>query len=133
MPLSYLKLKKFKLVPVDDEESVPNLQSEINGSQLPEGLKKNALAIARRIETEIQLDQDGNVIYPDGTRGSNFSSLIQSVTEPVGGETKRDWDFLKFVNLLMQNGIPDSLFGDNVLCMVAQLEWNETSKWKAIF
>lgn len=132
-----LKVKKFKLVPIDDDEVSleTNLETMVNQSDMSGVYKQRGLIIARRLDGMVLVDPSGNLIYEDGTRGSNFLTLVHGIVEPVDASRTRDWDFLKFLNLLQEIGVPLSVYGEGVLNRgdVLQKKSDIQTNWKTVF
>ena len=67
---------------------------------IPKKSRSKAHEIAQRLTRYLRIDENGRIVYPDGSFGSAFVDAIKYLTAPKSGKNRAPFDLVKLTSFL---------------------------------
>lgn len=123
--------QRIMLLPAEQEFIPTPKKSEFDAfiELLPKNMQRKASVLVHSIQNYIDMDDNGRIIYEDGSVGSSVFDHIRYWISNQGKEgIRRPVDFEQFAKLLRDKGVPKSAIAKD-----KQHFLDSVQKWKKLY
>ena len=118
-----VKVDIKKLVTTDKPEKQSEIVSQ-TVALLPKTSRSKAKILGQHLVNNLHIDENGRIVYPDGSFGSDFIDTLKYFTAPKSGKARAPFDVVKMTAFLRDTHFPIPAVSRDV-----EMNFDAEKKW----